>query len=103
MIGGLATIYVACWVFQAGARSDAPNPMKWVVIAIIIFFSIQVTWNLVDAYYIFSDNRPIVEPIVTGFIIVAFIRTKLVMREKLTFANLFSHMNIFTGRVKKDD
>ncbi len=102
MIGAFATTYIVCWVYQAGIRSDSPNTVKWVLFVTALFFGIQLSWNVIDAFFIFSESRPIFEPLIAGFIIVALIRTKLVMREKLTLGNLFSHMNIFASIDKLD-
>ena len=102
MIGAFFTIYIVCWTYQGAVRSGSKHIFEWVTFCSVLFFTIQVSWNLVDAFYIFSDTRPIVEPVLVGFLVVAFIRTKLIMRKRFTFANLFGQMNIFKSSVEAE-
>lgn len=99
MIGAFFMVYIAVWVYQAGIRSGSKHIVKWTVFLTALFFMVQLSWNLIDAFFIFSESRPVFAPTIAGFVVVALIRTKLVMGEKLTIANIFSHMDVFTSKV----
>ncbi len=101
MISAFITIYIACWTYQGGVRSGATDIFKWAAIATIVFFAIQLSWLWVDNFLFLSETRPTWGPRITGFLIAAFIRTKLLMRASLTPRNLFSHLNIFQSTIER--
>ncbi len=103
MISAFITIYIACWTYQGGVRAGATNIFKWVAVASIVFFAIQLSWLWVDNFLFLSDTRPTWSPRIAGFLVAAFIRTKFLMGARLTPKNLFSHLNIFQRTIERKD
>ena len=122
MIGGLLTIYVACWTYQAAVRAGTSGGFKWVAIAAGSLFAIQFLWIYVDVLLFLTENddtgvdqadlaamqtkdfgnrlmsafRELAAPLM-GFLVAAVIRAKFVLKGGLGPSVMFSHMNIFKG------
>ena len=101
MINVILTIYVAIWTYKAGKRASLINTFMWTILAAISFFIIQFLWFWIDSFLVLSSTRPIFGSPIAGFLVVAFIRTHFLMRAPVTLANLFGHLNIFTGIIKQ--
>ena len=105
MIGGLLTIFVACWVYQGAVSVKRDNVIRWVMIGAFIFYFVQLAWLGLDIFFFVSNvdtdktdslvgslhatYRELM-PAIVGFLATAVFRTKIVMQEKLSIANLFS-------------
>lgn len=124
MIGGLLTIYMACWTYQAAVRAGTSGVFKWVAITAGSLFFIQFLWIQVDVFLFLSENedtgvdqaelaamqtkdlsnrlmsafRELAAPLV-GFLVAAIIRAKFVVKGGFGPSTLFGHMNIFKGTI----
>ncbi|HHZ69097.1 MAG TPA: hypothetical protein EYO51_05740 [Methylococcaceae bacterium] len=128
MIGGLLTIYVACWTYQAAVRAGSSGVFKWVAIAAGSLFVVQFLWIRVDVFLFLTENsdtgvdqadlaamqtkdltnrlwsafRELAAPLI-GFLVAAVIRAKFVLKGGLGPSVMFSHMNIFKGALSSID
>ena len=126
MIGGLLTIYVACWTYQAAVRAGTPGVFKWVAIAAGSLFAVQLLWIRIDVFLFLTENsdtgvdqaelaalqtkdvsnrllssfRELAAPLM-GFLVAAIIRAKFVLGG-LGPSTMFSYMNIFKGSVSSE-
>ncbi len=127
MIGGLLTIYVACWTYQAAVRAGTPGVFKWVAIAAGSLFAVQFLWIQIDVFLFLTENddtgvdqaelaakqtkdvsnrlmssfRELAAPLM-GFLVAAIIRAKFVLKGGLGPSTMFSYMNIFKGSVSSE-
>lgn len=117
MIGGLLTIFVACWVYQGAVSVNRGKIFKWVIIGAILFYVVQVTVMGLEIYFFVDEDdadltselggriqatyRELM-PSIIALLVAGVYRTKLVMKEKLSIGNIFSGMNIFKGSLDTD-
>ena len=122
MIGGLLTIYMACWFYQATIKYQVKRNLLWVVIGSATFFIVQWGWIWLDSVFFLSgvdDTMTTSEtgktltsrlastyrelmPILVGFLSAALVRNIFVLRTGIKFSTLFSDMNIFSGSNKDE-
>ena len=56
MIGGLLTIFVACWVYQGAVSVSKDKVFRWVIIGAILFYVVQVTCMGLEIYFFVADD-----------------------------------------------
>lgn len=116
MIGGLLTIFVACWIYQGAISVNRNNVLRWVVLGTTTFYAMQWAFMILEIYFFVGDYdmdttntmagrlqatyRELM-PCLVAFLVTAFYRTKFVMQQKLSMGNLFSNLNIFKGSLQQ--
>lgn len=119
MIGGLLTIFVACWVYQGAVSVNRGNIFRWVLIGVILFYVLQVVFMGLEIYFFVDDDDTVdmtdemggriqaiyreLMPCIFALMVTAVYRTKFVMQQKMSISNLFGGMNIFKSSDKAAD
>ncbi|MGR9100794.1 MAG: hypothetical protein ACU826_09535 [Gammaproteobacteria bacterium] len=129
MIGGIVILYIAVWYYQAAIKAKKDNAFKWVAIGALTFFVFEYLWVWMNIFSLAAEmeDRSMASigdradrageknftailisiylelmPILIGFIAAAVVRTQFVLKEKMSWKNLWSDMNIFKSNKKAE-
>jgi hypothetical protein len=115
MIGGIVGLLALIWVYQTVTKANVTNGVVWVMVCVAAYLASQFIMIGAANYIIesmradqgegyerdlmsgFQGSKGMLSsvffelfPPIAGFMLVAFIRTKIILKESISKSNLFS-------------